>query len=117
MNYYIDVLKKYAVFKGRATRKEYWMFVLYNFIIGFVLGFIDGFINKGAVGSTNIISGLYSLAILIPSIAVGVRRMHDVNKNGWFIIIPVYNLILACTGGTKGDNKYGADPKGVTAVS
>jgi uncharacterized membrane protein YhaH (DUF805 family) len=51
------------------------------------------------------------LAIFIPSIAVGVRRMHDVGKSGWFLLIPIYNLILACTDGVQGDNEYGADPK------
>jgi len=58
-----------------------------------------------------IISTIYSLAILIPAIAVGVRRMHDVGKSGWFLLIPIYNLILACTDDVKGDNEYGADPK------
>jgi len=58
----------------------------------------------------------YQLAILIPSIAVGVRRMHDVNKSGWFILIPIYNLILAVTDGTKGDNKYGHDPKATEKI-
>jgi uncharacterized membrane protein YhaH (DUF805 family) len=51
------------------------------------------------------------LAVLIPSIAVGVRRMHDVGKSGWFLLIPIYNLILALSEGEKGDNKYGPDPK------
>ena len=54
---------------------------------------------------------IYTLAVLIPSIAVGVRRMHDVGKSGWFLLIPIYNLILACTDGVNGDNEYGADPK------
>ncbi len=54
---------------------------------------------------------IYSLAVFIPSIAVAVRRMHDVGKSGWFILIPIYNLILACTNGESGENKYGTDPK------
>jgi uncharacterized membrane protein YhaH (DUF805 family) len=57
------------------------------------------------------LANVYSLALLVPSIAVGVRRMHDVGKSGWFILIPIYNLILACTEGTQGENEYGADPK------
>jgi len=69
------------------------------------LGFVGG------VMGTSILSNIYVLAVLIPGIAVGVRRMHDVDKSGWFLLIPIYNLILACTEGTKGENEYGADPK------
>ncbi|EOR95430.1 protein of unknown function DUF805 [Arcticibacter svalbardensis MN12-7] len=60
----------------------------------------------------NLLYNIYSFAVLIPSIAVGVRRMHDVNKSGWFLLIPIYNLILAFTDGTPGENAYGQDPKG-----
>ncbi len=59
-----------------------------------------------------LLNSIYSLAVMIPGLAVGVRRMHDVNKSGWYILIPIYNLILACTDGTSGDNEYGEDPKG-----
>jgi uncharacterized membrane protein YhaH (DUF805 family) len=109
MNYYLEVLKKYTLFSGRARRKEYWMFVLFNFIVSFVLGLVDG-----ALFGHQAISAVYSLAVLIPSIAVSVRRMHDVDKSGWFILIPIYNLILAVTEGTRGPNEYGPDPKGAT---
>jgi uncharacterized membrane protein YhaH (DUF805 family) len=105
MNYYFKVLKNYATFSGRARRKEYWMFALFNIIFAFVFGFVCGLIGVPDLAQ------LYSLAILLPSIAVGVRRMHDVGKSGWFILIPIYNLILACTEGAKGENEYGADPK------
>jgi uncharacterized membrane protein YhaH (DUF805 family) len=105
-NYYIHVLKNYATFNGRARRSEYWYFVLFNAIISFGIGFIGGLISFGLLGT------IYSLAVLIPSIAVGVRRMHDVGKSGWFLLIPIYNLILALTDGEKGENQYGADPKG-----
>ena len=60
---------------------------------------------------TTILSNIYTLAVLIPGIAVAVRRMHDVGKSGWYVLIPIYNLVLACTEGTSGDNEYGADPK------
>ena len=111
MNYYLTALKKYAVFSGRARRKEYWMFILFSAIISFALGLIEGIAGIAPQVDTSVLAGIYQLAILIPSIAVGVRRMHDVNKNGWFLIIPLYNLILVLTDGTKGDNKYGLDPK------
>jgi uncharacterized membrane protein YhaH (DUF805 family) len=105
MNYYLKVLQNYATFSGRARRSEYWYFFLFNVIIAFVLGFVGGLTKMP------IISTIYTLAVLIPGIAVGVRRMHDVGKSGWFLLIPIYNLILACTDGVKGDNEYGADPK------
>ena len=108
MNYYFGVLKKYAVFNGRARRKEYWLFFLFNFIITFILGAIDG---SWSTGHAKTLSVIYCLAVLIPGIAVGVRRMHDINNSGWLILIPFFNLILFCTEGTKGANRYGPDLK------
>ncbi|PWK76550.1 uncharacterized membrane protein YhaH (DUF805 family) [Mucilaginibacter oryzae] len=108
MNYYIEVLKNYALFSGRARRSEYWYFALFNVIFSMILSFVGVFLKFP------LLSNIYSLAILIPSIAVGVRRMHDVGKSGWFILIPIYNLILACTDGTPGENQYGPDPKNRT---
>jgi len=105
MNYYLSVLKNYANFEGRARRKEYWMFALFNIIFSFVFGFTCGLIGIPELAN------LYTLAVLVPSIAVGVRRMHDVGKSGWFILIPFYNFILAVTEGDSGENQYGADPK------
>ena len=106
MNYYLEVLKKYADFNGRARRSEYWYFILFSSIISVILS-----IATSGTSMLKIIISLYSLAVFVPSIAVGVRRMHDVNKSGWFLIIPIYNLILACTKGTDGPNEYGNDPK------
>ena len=80
------------------------MFVLFNILISFVVGFICGFIGVPELAN------LYSLAVLVPSIAVGVRRMHDVGKSGWFLLIPIYNLILTVTEGEKGENEYGQEP-------
>ncbi len=105
INWYVTVLKKYADFNGRSRRSEYWYFFLVNVIISLILNLI------GRGTGLGILSLVYSLIVLVPGIAVAVRRMHDVNKSGWFILIPIYNLILACTEGTKGDNQYGADPK------
>lgn len=107
MNYYLSVLKKYATFNGRARRSEYWYFFLFNGVIAFVLGFLEGLISIG----TPILSSIYSLAVLIPGIAVAIRRMHDVGKSGWFVLIPIYNLILACSNGEVGENEFGPDPK------
>ena len=105
MSYYLKVLKNYATFGGRARRSEYWYFFLFNIIISVVLNIIAN------ATDLSIISTIYSLAVLIPGIAVSVRRMHDLNKSGWYILIPIYNLILACTNGTEGKNSFGPDPK------
>lgn len=106
------VLENYANFNGRARRKEYWMFFLANVIISIVLGIVDGIAGLTfGPSKTGILGLIYNMAVLIPSIAVAVRRMHDVGKSGWFVLAPIYNLILACTEGEKGPNEYGADPK------
>ncbi|MCC6369844.1 MAG: DUF805 domain-containing protein [Bacteroidia bacterium] len=105
MKYYVKVLQNYATFSGRARRSEYWYFALFNVLISVVLSLV------GAQMGTTMISNIYSLAVLIPGIAVAVRRMHDVGKSGWYLLIPIYNLILACTNGNSGDNEYGPDPK------
>jgi len=105
MNYYLKVLQNYANFNGRARRKEYWMFVLFNFIASSILGFIGGLLDFP------LLANLYSLAVLLPSIAVAVRRMHDVGKSGWYVLIPIYNFILCVTEGNNGENEYGPDPK------
>ena len=116
MDWYLAVLKKYAVFEGRARRKEYWMFVLFNFIIAIVLSIVEGFVN-----ASGIISGLYSLAVFIPSIAVLARRLHDTNRSGWWILIGfvpligfIVLLVFAVMEGTNGSNDYGSDPKAGT---
>lgn len=106
MKYYLKAFENYTNFEGRARRKEYWMFFLFNLIFSYSLTFLDLFVLK-----TGFINLIYSLILLLPSIAVGVRRMHDVGKSGWYILIPIYNLILAATEGDKGSNEYGADPK------
>ena len=93
MYWYFEVLKKYAVFTGRAGRKEYWMFVLFNLIIMIVLAIIEGL-----AGSPGVIGGLYGLAVLLPSIAVSVRRLHDTNRSGWWVfisLVPVVGVIEA----------------------
>ncbi len=102
------VFQNYANFNGRARRKEYWMFILLNSIISIPLSYI---LPLAITPELGLIGTVYSFAVLIPSIAVAVRRMHDVGKSGWYCIIPIYNLILACTEGDKGANEYGPDPK------
>ncbi len=113
MNWYIAVLKKYAVFNGRAGRKEFWMFVLFNLIISLLLSLIEGLFSD----STSILSGLYSLAILVPSLAVAVRRLHDTNRSGWWLFLillpivgPIVLIVFYAMAGDKAANKYGEVP-------
>jgi uncharacterized membrane protein YhaH (DUF805 family) len=108
MNWYLKVLQNYVNFEGRARRSEYWYFFLFNVIISVVLTLIGNAVHFAWLAN------IYSLAVLLPSIAVAIRRMHDVGKSGWFCLIPIYNLVLACTPGTVGDNEYGPDPKAET---
>lgn len=114
MNWYLDVLKnKYALFSGRASRQEFWMFALINFLIAIAIGVVEGIIGTGGI-----VGLIYNLAILVPSIAVGVRRMHDTNRSGWWLLINLIPLIgfiiyivFAVQDSDAGDNSYGANPK------
>lgn len=122
MNWYLEVLKKYAVFTGRARRREFWMFALINFIIALVLTFIDGMLGTIQAGGYGLLSSLYLLAVLLPSLAVSVRRLHDTGRSGWWILIglvPVVGfivlLVFYVTDSEAGSNRYGANPKAEAA--
>jgi uncharacterized membrane protein YhaH (DUF805 family) len=119
MNWYIQSLKKYADFSGRARRMEYWMFVLFNVLISIVLAFIDK-----ATGTLNadygigLLGGIFSLAVLVPGLAVSVRRLHDTGRSGWWLLIgliPLVGVIVLIVfmlqAGKPGSNQYGANPK------
>lgn len=111
MNWYLQVLKKYAVFSGRARRKEYWMFFLFNIIIAVALGLVEGFVGIAPESNESVLATVYQLAILLPSIAVGVRRMHDTDHSGWWLLFPIVNLVLAVREGQRSENRFGPDPK------
>lgn len=123
MQWYLAALKKYAVFSGRARRKEYWFFVLFNLIFAFCLGFIDGFVGTfDQESGYGLFGSLYSLAVLIPGIAVSIRRLHDTGRSGWWLLIvllPIVGavvLLMFMAGDSKpGDNKYGPNPKNSSA--
>jgi uncharacterized membrane protein YhaH (DUF805 family) len=113
MNYYIEVLKKYAVFTGRAGRREFWMFFLFNIIISIVLSIVGKFLHA------EILSTLYALAVLLPGIGVGIRRLHDTGRSGWWLLIgliPIVGCIILIVfwakQGDAGTNQYGATPSG-----
>ena len=115
MNYWIECWKKYATFSGRARRKEYWMFILFNMLVAFGVNVVDA-----VLGMEGLLGGLYSLAVLIPGWAVFTRRMHDIGKSGWWWLIGVVPLIggivllvFMCKDSQPGDNAYGPNPKGM----
>lgn len=115
MNDYLNVLKKYAVFNGRASRKELWMFTLFNIIIGLALYFVAIFSHIFVVF---IFYYLYYLAMVIPGIAVGIRRFHDTNHSAWWILIgliPIIGVVVILVffvmDSQPGQNQYGPNPK------
>ena len=114
VNNYVNVLKNYVGFSGRARRREYWLFILANFIVSLVISFI------GAAIKLPILSTIYALAIFLPSLAVLIRRLHDIGKAGvWFLIflIPcvggIWLIVLLCQDSMPGTNEFGANPKEV----
>ena len=119
MNWYLEALRKYTVFQGRARRREYWYFTLFNFLAVVVLTIIDMTLGTFSMDAeVGLLSGIYSLGVLIPSIAVAVRRLHDTDRSGWWLLlcfIPILGVILLIVflvlDGTPGPNRFGANPK------
>lgn len=96
-------LKKYAEFKGRATRKEFWLFVLFMYLASFFGGLVDGFAGTEFVGS------LVFMGLIIPYVAVAVRRMHDAGRSGWFMLVPFYNFVLTLTPSVPSDENSASE--------
>ncbi|ODS29627.1 MAG: Inner membrane protein YhaH [Candidatus Scalindua rubra] len=133
MEWYLKVVRdNYANFNGRAQRKEYWMFILFNMIFAIVAMVADNILGTDFTvgeGYYAVSMGygwiylLYTLAMIIPALSVFVRRMHDIGKSGWWFFIAlipiigaIWLLVLTCTDSNPGDNKYGSSPKGSTNV-
>lgn len=119
MNWFLMVLKKYAVFSGRAQRAEYWYYILFYLLIYIGLAVADGvtgtFSSEAGMG---LLTGIFALGMLIPSLAVGVRRLHDTDRSGWWLLITLIPLIggivllvFTIQDSTPGENKYGPNPK------
>lgn len=122
MEWYLKVLRQYADFEGRARRKEYWMYTLFYVIfalgaifLDFILGFASGDLGYG------LLYVLYVFAMLIPTLAVSVRRLHDVGKSGWMLLVglipivgAIWLIILFVSDSIPGANQYGANPKDFT---
>ncbi|MBN6066352.1 DUF805 domain-containing protein [Aggregatibacter actinomycetemcomitans] len=119
MNWYLHVLKNYATFSGRARRKEYWIFCLFNMLASIVLALVDIVFGlySSALGM-GLLSGIYSLAVFIPGLAVSVRRLHDTDRSGWWLLlcfVPIIGIIVVivfmCFDSQPGTNRFGDNPK------
>jgi uncharacterized membrane protein YhaH (DUF805 family) len=117
MEWYLKVLKNYVGFTGRARRREYWYFALFNLAISVVLGLIQSAFD------TTVLTALYSLAVLLPSLAVAVRRLHDTDRSGWWLLIGlipfvgfIVLLVFMLLDSTPGTNQFGSSPKAAAGV-
>ncbi|MFY1696449.1 DUF805 domain-containing protein [Solwaraspora sp. WMMA2101] len=116
-----SVFTQYVGFSGRARRSEYWWFALFSLLVGIVTSILDTALGTNFEDSTNGVIGLLvSLALLLPSLAVAVRRLHDTDRSGWWILIgliPIIGwivlLVFYVQNGTPGPNRFGSDPKDV----
>jgi len=123
MNWYFIALKKYAVFSGRSRRKEYWYFYLFYILFIFVLTFIDVMIGTyDEVAEIGLFAGVFILFMLIPLLAASVRRLHDTDRSGWWLLINLIPLIgvivftvFTLQDSKPGENQYGSSPKNVAA--
>ncbi|QBR93557.1 DUF805 domain-containing protein [Nocardioides euryhalodurans] len=114
-------LSKYVVFSGRARRSEYWWFVLFNILVGIVAAILDAVLGTGYDSGSGLIASLVSLALLLPNIAVAIRRLHDTSRTGWWILIgliPIIGwiiLLVFYVQDSHADNDYGPNPKALPA--
>ncbi len=121
MHWFVEVLRKYAVFSGRARRKEYWCFALFYLVLYLISGVIDlvlGSIWRPGEAEIGVLALLLGIALFLPSLAVAVRRLHDTDRSGWWVLIafiPIVGVIVLLVflilDGTRGENRYGPDPK------
>ena len=133
MEYMFKPLSRMTDFSGRSRRKEYWMWVLFVVVGMIVLGILDSMLGLGGGGTSyssysnsgvsagfsaagGILSMIFMLLTLLPGIAVAIRRMHDTDHSGWWVLVPIVPLVFALTEGTRGPNRFGPDPKGTDAT-
>ena len=115
MNWYLGCWQKFAEFNGRARRTEYWMFSLFNFMAGILVALADG-----VLGTAGMLGLIFNLAVLVPSLAVTARRLHDTDRSGWMMLIaliplvgPIVLLVFMCLDSKPGENRFGPNPKGL----
>lgn len=121
MNWYLEVLKKYVILEGRAQRQEYWYFILCNLVITVVLMGIDMLIGQfNELTGLGLLSGIYTMLVMLPGLSVTVRRLHDTGRSGWWAllgIIPLLGglvlLVFMALDSEPGPNRFGPNPRGV----
>ena len=118
MEWFLKVVGNYAGFSGRARRREYWMFVLFYIIFAIAIAVVERAVGLGSATGGGVLSLVYSLGLLIPSLAVTFRRLHDTGRSGWWILLnflPILGwlvfLFFMAQDGTPGENRYGPSPK------
>jgi uncharacterized membrane protein YhaH (DUF805 family) len=118
MKWYLHALRKYAVFKGRARRREYWIFELMNSAIVLALFVLAVMLGKAGYPYFLSLPFLYTVATMIPSLSSSVRRLHDTNRSGWWLLIgmfpvvgPIILLRITVTDSDPGENRFGPNPK------
>lgn len=118
MDWYFKVLKNYVGFGGRARRKEYWMFILVSFVLAGVLSIVDKILGWERASGEGVLSSIYGLLVLLPTLAVQFRRLHDTDRSAWWLLIwliPIVGwlviVVFNCQAGTVGENRFGPDPK------
>jgi uncharacterized membrane protein YhaH (DUF805 family) len=119
MNWYLEVLKNYAVFTGRSRRREFWYFTLFNSMAAIVLMIIDI-----TAGTHYAFLGIYCLAVLLPGLGVSIRRLHDTNRSGWWVLVNLYPAVgqffyflFMVAESDVGENRYGQNPKVITTTT
>ena len=125
MNWMLLPLRRYLEVSGRSRRKEYWLFVLFTVLVSIALSLVDRAIGSdfgtdaGSFSGNGLLSGLFSLATIVPSFTVAIRRLHDTDRSGWWlllVLLPIIGwialLVFYCLDGTRGPNRFGSDPKG-----
>ena len=122
MQWYIKCLKNYVTFSGRAQRAEYWYFVLFNLLVGVALSLVDMLLGTYDSGTGNgLLAGIYTLAVFLPGLAVTIRRLHDIDRRGWWVLIifvPLIGILVLLFFMIKDsgpDNRFGPNPKGMIA--
>ncbi len=118
MDWFVEGVKQYAVFRGRARRKAYWWFFLIYMLLSAALAVVDAIIGKyDSATGVGLLSGLFGLATFLPALGLTVRRLHDTDRSGWWLLVSlvpfigaIVLIVFAASIGTRGDNRYGPDP-------
>lgn len=121
---YLNAWRRYVDFSGRSRRREYWFFVLFNVLISIGLSIVDSVLGLGNIeAGLGVLSSLYGLAVLLPSLSYAVRRCHDIGRSGWWLLLlvipligPLVILIFMLMDSEPGSNSFGPNPKGEEAV-